>query len=161
MSIANPFQIPSCLKADLQRRRQVRFQRIVTAMIVAGAGLMVVLLIVGCINQQSQAASSVQVNAVPEQLGSIATVAPALTEKPLPLKSTVSPAAAVIASVRSTVSIPKPVAPPAELVYVVKRGDTLSLIARLHGTSIQSLKEVNGLGSDKIVVGAKLKLPSA
>jgi LysM repeat protein len=45
--------------------------------------------------------------------------------------------------------------------YVVKSGDTLSHIAKVHGTTIKALKAVNGLASDRIIVGAKLKIPTA
>jgi len=42
--------------------------------------------------------------------------------------------------------------------YVVRRGDTLSSIAARHGTTTASLKKLNGLKSDKVVVGQHLKL---
>jgi membrane-bound lytic murein transglycosylase D len=42
--------------------------------------------------------------------------------------------------------------------YVVRTGDTLSSIAERHGTTTTSLKKLNGLRSDKVVVGQRLKL---
>jgi LysM repeat protein len=48
-----------------------------------------------------------------------------------------------------------------KMVYVVKRGDTLSRIARAHGTTVKALKAANGLEGDRIDAGQKLKLPSA
>ncbi|MCR5444097.1 MAG: transglycosylase SLT domain-containing protein [Bacteroidales bacterium] len=42
--------------------------------------------------------------------------------------------------------------------YTVRKGDTLSSIARKHGISVQTLKKRNGLKSDKIRVGQKLKV---
>jgi len=45
--------------------------------------------------------------------------------------------------------------------YVVRRGDTLSSIAQRHGTTTASLKKLNGLKSDKVYVGQKLKLRSS
>lgn len=45
-------------------------------------------------------------------------------------------------------------------VYVVKRGDTLSEIAKRYRISINSLKEVNNMTSDIVRVGQKLRIPS-
>jgi len=44
--------------------------------------------------------------------------------------------------------------------YVVKGGDTLGKIAYSHGCSIRQLKELNGLASDVVRVGQKLKVPA-
>jgi LysM repeat protein len=44
-------------------------------------------------------------------------------------------------------------------VYVVKSGDTLSRIATSHKTTVKELKSLNGLTTDRINVGQKLKLP--
>ena len=45
--------------------------------------------------------------------------------------------------------------------YVVKSGDLLSKIARTHGTTVKALRAANGLKTDGIVVGQKLRLPQA
>jgi len=43
--------------------------------------------------------------------------------------------------------------------YTVKRGDTLSSIARSYGMSATTLRKLNGMGgSDKIQAGQVLKL---
>jgi LysM repeat protein len=47
-----------------------------------------------------------------------------------------------------------------EYVYIVRKGDTLSQIARKQGVSLKQLKSYNGLSKDLIVVGQKLKIPS-
>ena len=44
--------------------------------------------------------------------------------------------------------------------YVVKSGDTLGSIAYSNGCNIRQLKELNGLATDKITVGQKLKVPA-
>jgi len=44
--------------------------------------------------------------------------------------------------------------------YVVKSGDSLSVIAQRHGTTVKALKETNNLKSDTIFVGQKLALPA-
>ena len=48
-----------------------------------------------------------------------------------------------------------------ETLYVIKSGDTLIRIAKVHGITVKALKAANGLESDRIVVGAKLKIPTA
>jgi len=44
--------------------------------------------------------------------------------------------------------------------YTVKSGDNLGKIAKSLGTSVAKLREANGLKTDQIKVGQKLKLPS-
>jgi len=56
------------------------------------------------------------------------------------------------------VSTPAP-APLEANVYVVKSGDTLSRIAKNYNTTVKELKSINGLVTDRINVGQKLKLP--
>jgi len=43
--------------------------------------------------------------------------------------------------------------------HVVKEGDTLERIARQHNTTIEAIKEANGLVNDRIIAGRKLKIP--
>lgn len=45
--------------------------------------------------------------------------------------------------------------------YVVKPGDSLSLIAKRNSTTVKALKEANNLKNDKIAAGQKLVLPTA
>ena len=44
--------------------------------------------------------------------------------------------------------------------YVVKNGDTLGAIAYGNGINIRQLKELNGLSSDSLKIGQKLKIPA-
>ena len=44
--------------------------------------------------------------------------------------------------------------------YTVKRGDTLSVIASQNKLSLQEIKSINGLSSDRLSVGQGLKLPA-
>jgi LysM repeat protein len=48
-----------------------------------------------------------------------------------------------------------------ERIYTVKKGDTLSAIARSHDVSVASIRTLNRLSSDQIVVGQKLRIPAA
>jgi LysM repeat protein len=53
-----------------------------------------------------------------------------------------------------------PATPPAEVLYVIKSGDTLTSIARTHGTTFKMIKALNNLSSERLVVGKTLKLPN-
>jgi LysM repeat protein len=44
-------------------------------------------------------------------------------------------------------------------IYDVKPGDYLGKIAKTYGTSVNDLKQINGLQSDKILVGQKIRVP--
>ena len=44
--------------------------------------------------------------------------------------------------------------------YTVKSGDTLTKIAKAHGTTVKLIEAANGLSTTKIKVGQKLKIPS-
>lgn len=46
-----------------------------------------------------------------------------------------------------------------EKTYRVSSGDSLEKIARKHHTTIQAIKELNGLTQDRIIVGQTLKVP--
>jgi len=51
---------------------------------------------------------------------------------------------------------------PAEIVYTVKKGDTLSKIAKAYNTTVAKLAEYNGISNpNKISVGQAIKIPSA
>jgi LysM repeat protein len=62
-------------------------------------------------------------------------------------------------STASPVNLDTPSVPTAGT-YTVKSGDTLTKIAREHGTTVPVLKELNGLKTDRINLGQKLKLPA-
>lgn len=44
--------------------------------------------------------------------------------------------------------------------YVVKSGDTLTRIARQHGTTVAALRSLNGLKTSQVKIGQKLKVPA-
>jgi LysM repeat protein len=45
-------------------------------------------------------------------------------------------------------------------VYTVKAGETLTRIAKQHGTTAKAIRTANNLKTDRLVVGQKLKLPA-
>ena len=47
-----------------------------------------------------------------------------------------------------------------QALYVVERGDTLTKIAKAHGTTVKVTRAVNGLKTDTLVAGKTLKLPA-
>lgn len=48
---------------------------------------------------------------------------------------------------------------PLEKLYKVRAGDSLEKIARLHKTTVERLKQANGLTDDRIAVGKELRIP--
>jgi LysM repeat protein len=63
-----------------------------------------------------------------------------------------------------TVAAPEPepeVAEPSVATYRTRRGDTLWSIARRHGTTVQTLRSLNGLKSSQLVVGQVISVPTA
>lgn len=48
---------------------------------------------------------------------------------------------------------------PTYTVYTVKKGDAVEKIARRYGTSVTSIKNANGMKSDLIRIGQKLRIP--
>jgi LysM repeat protein len=156
MNTSNPFQLPSCLqRADLEQRRQKRFQKIVVTVIAGSAALLVVLLIEGCMSEHANAAATMPAIAEkPQTVVAVTEQKPAtLPLTPVASASTAAPVASKQNLVSTTVA--------SSAVYVVRPGDTLTRIAKLYRITIKALKEANSLNSDTLAVGAKLKVPTA
>ena len=159
---SNPFQIPSCLqRADSQQRRRERFKKGFIAAVVAVVILLVGLLIEGCMSEQTTTPPPRPKRPHKSTGVPASWTTPALTveQKPSQFRNRISTQPA---------GPPRPFQrrmqrPPASprLVYVVKSGDSLTRIAKAHGTTVKALKAANGLENDRIVVGAKLKIPTA
>jgi peptidoglycan DL-endopeptidase CwlO len=45
-------------------------------------------------------------------------------------------------------------------VHSVKAGETLTKIAKQHGTTVKAMRAANGLKTDRLIVGQKLKVPA-
>lgn len=61
-------------------------------------------------------------------------------------------------SIAGTAAVPAVATPPSPIVYRVKRGDTLSRIARAFGTTVTQIKAWNKLRTNTIVAGARLTI---
>ncbi len=60
----------------------------------------------------------------------------------------------------TTETTPKTPAPSGQKIYTVKYGDNLTKIARSQGVTVAAIKQANGLKSDIIGGGQRLKIPS-
>jgi LysM repeat protein len=147
-------------RADSQQRRRERFKKGFIAAVVAVVILLVGLLIAGCMSEQTAATTPVKkVTKSTDLPASWTNPALMVEQKPKPgpqpnLNATSRTAPPVSKEKAMTASHP-------EALYVVKSGDSLTRIAKVHGTTVKALKAANGLESDRIVVGARLKIPTA
>jgi len=162
VNATNPFQLPAWSDINREQRRRARFKKTVISIIAAIVLLLIGLLIEGCRSEREAMATPApapdQVQAVP-------------TTPQIPIASAPEQKPAV--NLQSEPAAPSPAAPPvvkanivpnasqSGTVYVVKSGDTLTRIAKTHGTTIQAIEAANGLTDDRILVGAKLKIPEA
>lgn len=91
--------------------------------------------------------------------------APTYTPPPVPGTSSASSVkkttSSSTASKKTTTPTKKPVAKkkPTGSIYTVVKGDTLSAIARKKGTTVAKIKAANGMSSDFLSIGKKLKIP--
>ena len=158
MSAQNPFQIPSCFKLDIEQRRRERFKKTVVTSVIVSIAVVVGLLIEGCVSERSV------VTPLPTQASASQTpapkVAPAQPGRPAVSQTTLPKQLSPVAMEKTAAPADSPHTT-GGAVYLVKSGDSLTRIARTHGTTIKALKLANNLDSDRIVVGQKLNIPSA
>ena len=185
--MANPFGLPKVLLAEREARRRKQFRAGVYATLITATILIVGMLIQGCRTQQAPSAgAAIQPVVRPD----LRTPRQATNPLPTPMAQAETAAETNWISPQSTslpenvtlpepgtTSVPQTLAPAPEPlpvkevhkasahqvrgIYVVKSGDTLSRIAKAHGTTVKALKTANHLSSDRIFVGEKLKLSQA
>jgi LysM repeat protein len=154
MNSANPFQVPTIFQNDAQRRSRERFRKGVIASIVAAVLLLVGLLIQGCKSERSASVTPLpQLAAIPAAAPQ--STQPALVPTPHPNPGVMPQPVPTVQKASMTPTFSQPA------VYVVKSGDTLTRIAKAHGITVKALRSANDLANDQIVVGAKLKIPTA
>jgi LysM repeat protein len=185
--MANPFGLPKVLLAERDARRRKQFRAGVYATLITAAIVIMGMLIQGCRTQQTPSA---EVAIQPVVRPDLRTPRQATNPLPTPMVQAETAAETNWISPQSTslpenVTLPEPeptrlpqaITPAPEPlpakevhkasahqargIYVVKSGDTLSRIAKAHGTTVKALKTANHLSSDRIFVGEKLKLSQA
>ena len=83
---------------------------------------------------------------------------PAPTPTPAPAPTPTPTPATVVASASAAPPAPAALVSAARAPYVVSPGDTLYAISRAHGVSVAELRSLNGLASNTIRVGQRLRL---
>jgi membrane-bound lytic murein transglycosylase D len=79
-------------------------------------------------------------------------------DRPVPIEADVKPAAVDGTAVAVAQVAVEPPADAVKVTYQVKKGDTLSSVARLYRTTVQSLKAWNRLSGDLLMPGAQLTI---
>lgn len=185
--MANPFGLPKVVLAEREARRRKQFRAGIFAVLITATILTMGMLIQGCRTQQpTSAGAAIQPVVRPK----LQTPRQATNPLPTPMAQAATAAETnwitpQSASLPENVTLPEPgptrtpqaIAPAPEPlpvtevhkasahhapgIYLVKSGDTLSRIAKAHGTTVKALKTANHLSSDRIFVGEKLKLSQA
>lgn len=162
--MSNPFLTPGTPAVRLERQRRERFRLGVYCTLAALGVFVGAMLFQGCQKEQANSPSS--------QLALGTNSSPVDAPVPVPNQIAQSPAVSLPASVpeptatnslvnSSTLSVPEPAAHTAvAATYTVKRGDTLTKIARTHRTSVTAIKSANSLKTDRIVAGTRITLPA-
>jgi len=162
MSASNPFQVPDCFKLDIEQRRRERFKKTVVTAVIVSVAVVVGLLIEGCVSEKSQPNPTVSENSVQTPTETVKTAsAPQAPQTQHTISQTIPPVQTRPVALVKTAAPVQPVETTGEAFYFVKSGDTLSHIAKSHNVTIKALKSANELGTDRIVVGEKLKIPAA
>jgi LysM repeat protein len=159
MNATNPFQIPSCFQNSHAFRRRERFKRVFVAVVATGILFLVGLLIEGCMSQHARitgATSGMAVSMEPSSNPPTVETAPKAVSISQPIPPPAMSQSATAVSKETTLPASHP-----PVIYTVKSGDNLTRIAKTHATTVEAIKAANGLASDRIAVGTKLKLPQA
>ncbi len=171
--MANPFSAQTAYQANQQKLRRERVKITFYAIVGTLVVFCLALLFQGC--KHYEPSSENPITALPP--AQISSDLPPVASIPEPVISSnleavpstapviIEPADSVSTSAVSTAPEEKPVATvpepaPAETLYVIKRGDSLSAIAKANRTTVKALKAANGLTSDRILVGKTLKIPA-
>ncbi len=186
--MSNPFLEPGSILVEQERKRRERFKVSVYVGLGAMTVFLLGLLIEGCqradtpsvTSNSNPTDSNAPTNALADTGASTNGAIPLPTQpaaitagaesNPPVVSAAVAPAsnapavetvANVTPAQPSVATNDNPTAEAKEEIYVIKSGDTLSRIAKDHHTTVQAIKAANGLKTDRILAGKKLKLPAA
>ena len=129
---------------------------------VALVALMVVAFLALAFARFSGAGAGAADSPSPSAVVASASPSPSPTRRPTPSPSpsaSVSPSASPVASAEPSASAVSSPAASFSTTYTVKSGDTLIGIATTYGTTVQAIKNLNGLTSNDLRIGQKLKIP--
>ena len=182
---SNPFQIPPCLqRADSQQRRRERFKKGFIAAVVALVILLVGLLIEGCMSEkattpaQNVQTASVEKGLPPRQQEALISRTPQTAGVPAswshpPVEQPPQPVAQhkfnTISRTAPPIVTEKAVSTTqtqSETIYVIKSGDTYSVIAQAYReqgvkiTADQIAKANPNVSPNKLHVGQKIFIPA-
>jgi LysM repeat protein len=142
---SNPFVPNVCLISVPARSGRERFKKVFFGILAANVVFLLGLLITEYRRELVVSAKELPAGTAPPAMpaaGALAaSSAPAQASLPCPPVS----------------STPVPAHP--ETVYSVISSDTLNSIARMHGTTVKAIKAANGLSTEHLTVGQKLKIP--
>lgn len=182
MSPSNPILPPGSPLQGPQRDNNSKLLVSMVLIVAVHACVLSALLIQGCKRQDTGKESAVATNEEPPFARVPAPPTPA------PEQPTASAVPSVATPQTNTPVLPPPQAaasnfvvtpPPMEMVapgaapsaakpavsgnpsvYVVKKGDTLTRVAKAHGVSVPAIRAANALKTDRLLVGQKLKIPA-
>jgi LysM repeat protein len=172
MKTANPFIPAVSLMIVPQRDRRERFKLAIFSVLTAHLVFLVFLLVQGY-RTDTTLITGVAAEPSDSPPPTAAPAAPVESKPAAGLAPSPAPAAAPRLTAPHAQPLPETISPPApslkeyaggnpsDTLHVVKSGDTLSAIARIHGTSVRALKAANHLNSERLTVGTRLKVPDA
>jgi nucleoid-associated protein YgaU len=162
MIAANPVQPPCWSQLNREKRRRERFKKTLIVAVAAGVLLLVGLLILGGKSEREAMATPTAPSGGVSTVPAVPETAYATTMEQKPagspqfIPATASQVTPPVARARIMVDTSH-----STVLYVVKSGDTLTRIAKAHGTTVKAIEAANDLTGDRIFVGAKLKIPAA
>jgi LysM repeat protein len=166
----NPFVNLNSTAVELELKRRQKLKIGVYSCLMATFFLMMGLLIQGCrAEQRSDAGDGKQVQVADASNNAIIQNASGPSVKPqadsdAAATSSAAPTIGPVLEVKPTANVAAAPSGGGSTVagrYVVRSGDTLSAIAKEHGTTVRSLRTMNGLKNDHLTVGRELRVPSA